>query len=752
MLALNNVRKMIGIHRARFLVTGAAPISPELVRWYLALGLPMLEVWGMTETCGAATGVPADRIKPGSIGPAAEYNEMRLDPVTGEITGTPTVPQAATNVTITATTPMFVRTTIFTITVIDPNAPAPAPAPAPSGSGASTGSGSSSSEVPVSSPTITIPEPTPAAMAGFKSKKCNNASTRDGNCIPICVPIKDGKVVGPPTELYGGKFNTLGADGKPFDMGTANYFYERPVGESGSGGEYYPITDASVSRVKYGSDTDCTQDYLCSASGLPGSDGSKSSCNPAPPKKPCDPTCTKVLNPFFAKSACIYNKDSGYTCYPCPMVNGELVCNGYADKCGGCGSELMNTFPADWQPEGRTGPSEKPYTPTECQANCKKPGIEIFQKYLNTFRDGSGFDDGSCQIIGRNMVKCRPVNKSSGVGGTGDMKPISAPDECVLCDEPGLQGYATFNRKWDDYAKQNDYVDVKLVDAPRRGGSGSGSGSGSGRGASYGPSDGSRGGGGCGGRGSGGRSRGSGENWGKWDGGSGSSGGWRGNRGSDGWYQSLSDVKNKSFQVAALNAESSQQQAYIEMLKLELNKLNDDYTTQQTELNKIKANIDKMTTTCQNAKSKLIDAKRSSVSDNMNSNSAITLKQKLDANTNANNIALLNQNVKDSCDKASQISYSYNNALKQLAATDAKRQALIQKLVVAMNSVTDNKTTININLGGGVGMGDCGDRLGCGTGIQYNNMYTNDYFKPQRIDDMINNVNVPMPYQDLILF
>ena len=50
------MRKLIGIHRARFLVTGAAPISPELVKWYLALGVPMLEVWGMTETCGASTG------------------------------------------------------------------------------------------------------------------------------------------------------------------------------------------------------------------------------------------------------------------------------------------------------------------------------------------------------------------------------------------------------------------------------------------------------------------------------------------------------------------------------------------------------------------------------------------------------------------------------------------------------------------------------------------------------------------------
>ncbi len=84
-LALNNVRKMIGIHRARFLVTGAAPISPDLVRWYLALGVPMLEVWGMTETCGASTGVPAERMKPGSIGPAAAFNEVRLDPATGEI-------------------------------------------------------------------------------------------------------------------------------------------------------------------------------------------------------------------------------------------------------------------------------------------------------------------------------------------------------------------------------------------------------------------------------------------------------------------------------------------------------------------------------------------------------------------------------------------------------------------------------------------------------------------------------------------
>jgi long-chain acyl-CoA synthetase len=84
-LALDNTRKLIGIHRARFVVTGAAPISPELVKWYLALGVPMLEVWGMTETGGASTGMTAGRIKPGSIGPAAPYNQVRVDPESGEL-------------------------------------------------------------------------------------------------------------------------------------------------------------------------------------------------------------------------------------------------------------------------------------------------------------------------------------------------------------------------------------------------------------------------------------------------------------------------------------------------------------------------------------------------------------------------------------------------------------------------------------------------------------------------------------------
>ena len=84
-VALNNVRKMIGIHRAHALLSGAAPISPELIRWYLALGIPMLEGWGMTESGALGTFSTVDAIRPGTIGRATDGIEVRVDATTGEL-------------------------------------------------------------------------------------------------------------------------------------------------------------------------------------------------------------------------------------------------------------------------------------------------------------------------------------------------------------------------------------------------------------------------------------------------------------------------------------------------------------------------------------------------------------------------------------------------------------------------------------------------------------------------------------------
>ncbi len=79
-LVLGNVRKAIGAQRARLLITGAAPISPDLVRWYMALGLEMVEVWGQTESGGAITANPPGRPKPGSIGVQMSHAQVQVAP------------------------------------------------------------------------------------------------------------------------------------------------------------------------------------------------------------------------------------------------------------------------------------------------------------------------------------------------------------------------------------------------------------------------------------------------------------------------------------------------------------------------------------------------------------------------------------------------------------------------------------------------------------------------------------------------
>jgi long-chain acyl-CoA synthetase len=83
-LVLDNVKRSIGLHRARGAATGAAPIAPDLIRWYLALGLDMLEVYGQTENTGLATAMPPDHIKLGTVGTARPGTEVRLSPE-GEI-------------------------------------------------------------------------------------------------------------------------------------------------------------------------------------------------------------------------------------------------------------------------------------------------------------------------------------------------------------------------------------------------------------------------------------------------------------------------------------------------------------------------------------------------------------------------------------------------------------------------------------------------------------------------------------------
>lgn len=78
------IRRRAGLDRARLLVSGAAPVHPDLLWWFMGIGLPIAEVYGQTEDCGPTTLNPPDHIRVGSVGLPLPGIEVRIA-VDGEI-------------------------------------------------------------------------------------------------------------------------------------------------------------------------------------------------------------------------------------------------------------------------------------------------------------------------------------------------------------------------------------------------------------------------------------------------------------------------------------------------------------------------------------------------------------------------------------------------------------------------------------------------------------------------------------------
>ena len=77
-LVFKNIRVFLGLDRARWLSTGAAPIAPELIDWFWAINLPMFEVYGQTECTGLATANLPGETRIGSVGKANAEVEVKL--------------------------------------------------------------------------------------------------------------------------------------------------------------------------------------------------------------------------------------------------------------------------------------------------------------------------------------------------------------------------------------------------------------------------------------------------------------------------------------------------------------------------------------------------------------------------------------------------------------------------------------------------------------------------------------------------
>jgi long-chain acyl-CoA synthetase len=76
-VAFKPVRELLGVDQVECAVTGAAPLPPEILTWFRCIGVPLSEIYGMSESSGPMTWT-ATRIKAGSVGPAVPGCEVKL--------------------------------------------------------------------------------------------------------------------------------------------------------------------------------------------------------------------------------------------------------------------------------------------------------------------------------------------------------------------------------------------------------------------------------------------------------------------------------------------------------------------------------------------------------------------------------------------------------------------------------------------------------------------------------------------------
>ncbi len=72
------LRGMLGLDQVVTINVGAAPTPVDVLEFFHAIGLPLAELWGMSETCGAGTVNPPDEVRIGTVGPAIPGVELKL--------------------------------------------------------------------------------------------------------------------------------------------------------------------------------------------------------------------------------------------------------------------------------------------------------------------------------------------------------------------------------------------------------------------------------------------------------------------------------------------------------------------------------------------------------------------------------------------------------------------------------------------------------------------------------------------------
>lgn len=555
---------------------------------------------------------------------------------------------------------------------------------------------------------------TSTTTSTFKNA-CTDPST-SANCKPVCIPTdtagnikyEEGTMI--PKQVVESKNQWL-----------ANYYEYRPVRGIGSDGsvQYLPM---DPSKTFVGPGTKCIEPCP------PRRSTEDTSIRPdycRPPdmnwgEKPvegqigkCPLGCTKVDDPTYRRNmnACKFDKITGYTCGAVCDFSSRSQCKRNID-CANCsGADYTTVFPIGWK-STITRRIEEVYSRDDCNDNCKKATFTTCHNFLKLDQSG-GYLESRCRKIGTSGKKviCGPISNKTQTGL------VSGYDMCIRCKmNKELYAYFEYEKQWNTATKQWDFINIKEIPNPSsswfEGDINSFSESGD-------AGSGGREGGGTNLRGS--KPYGYQEDHDSRDA--------RDSR-EMGKLQSLNNSKMSYYNSASQNATRQQNSVKITSMKIQLDRMMNEYNSLEDNVKWNKMQMDKAEIDCYDMNVKLKVAVRDYIkAETISIMSGATIKDKKETDAANTRMYTTQQKTRDICDNYGSLKYKYMKSVNELNSLKNK----ITDLHTDYN--TANAIVGGIG-GGGGGSGsflspiiniffgddanrDCSGQLGCGNGIDY---------------------------------
>jgi hypothetical protein len=421
--------------------------------------------------------------------------------------------------------------------------------------------------------------------------------------------------------------------------------------------------------------------------------------------------------------------------------NASSECKKNTD-CANCeGSEYIaqfpigTEFPIGWTPS-ITRIIEETYSRDDCNRKCKKASINTCLNFLKLEQSGM-YLENRCRRIGTSgrKVICGPISNQTQTGL------VSGYDLCITCtSNRDMYAYFEFDKKWNPTTKQWDFINIREISTPSsswfegdvnsfsEGGVSSGGGAGSG-----------------GGGGAGANLRGS------------KPSGYQEDRDTRdardsrdmGKIQSGNNSKSISISSASQNAKRQEMSAKMSAMKIQLDKMTNEYNSLEDNVKWNKMQMDKAEKDCYDINVKLRAAIRDYTrAETISIRSGATIKEKNETEAANTRMYDIKQKAREICENYDRLKDKYMKSVNEMNSLKVKISDLRAKYNTASASVGGGggggdggsflSPIINIFFGDDANR-DCSGQLGCGNGI--------DYSFPSPFNSSVGGKFTPQPFE-----